>query len=153
MTSDPALDLLWTNLTRPSQIVHLLPDEVYELTKSRQYNLKRALVESDFTVFDKYASRVKFVDFSSYFTSITGGCELLSTLKSFRDPIFPRLLGFDWHPTAKFNTVGAFHLISLSKPRMRQSPNLQTLQVGLVWPKQSFCFTSPSRLGSPTFPV
>ncbi|KAJ7484434.1 hypothetical protein FB451DRAFT_84866 [Mycena latifolia] len=112
MTSDLALDLLWTKLTRPSQIIHLFPEDVYEVTPAQQYNFMRPLVESDFAIFDKYAPRVKSVDFSTSFTGLPGGCELLSTLKTFRDPIFPRLLEFDWHPTAKFNTVGAFHLIS-----------------------------------------
>ncbi|KAJ6532707.1 hypothetical protein DFH09DRAFT_1182014 [Mycena vulgaris] len=117
MTSDPALDVLWMKVTRPSQIIHLLPEETYELIKlpysSGQYNLgKRVLMESDFATFDKYAPRVQLVNLSSSFTSVTGGCELFSTLKTFRDPIFPRLLGLDWHPSVKFNTVGAFHLIS-----------------------------------------
>ncbi|KAJ7141906.1 hypothetical protein C8R43DRAFT_1200399 [Mycena crocata] len=112
MTSNLALDLLWKNLSRPSQIIHLLPDDVYELTPNRKYNLTRPLVEGDFAVFDKYAPRVRSVDFASSFTGISAGCELFATLKSFRDPIFPHLLNFEWHPTAKFNTMGAFHLIS-----------------------------------------
>ncbi|KAJ7089264.1 hypothetical protein B0H15DRAFT_930746 [Mycena belliarum] len=125
MTSEPALDLLWTKLTRPSQIIDLLPEDAYELLKARSYNLKRPLVELDFAVFDKYAPRVQFVDLDTSFTGRTGGCELFSTLKTFRDPIFPRLLRFDWHPTAKFNTMGAFHLIS------------RTFNV----PKEQFCLT------------
>lgn len=63
-------------------------------------------------VFDKYAPRVQFVDFSNNFTSLGAGCEFFSTLKMLRDPIFPRLLELEWHPSVKFNTVGAFHLIS-----------------------------------------
>ncbi|KAJ7089271.1 hypothetical protein B0H15DRAFT_800612 [Mycena belliarum] len=120
MTSEPALDLLWTKLTRPSQIIDLLPEDAYELVEPRNYNLKRPLVESDFAVFDKYAPRVQFVDLSTLKLTLTPGCELFSTLKTFRDPIFPRLLRFDWYPTERYNTgafhsintMGAFHLIS-----------------------------------------
>ncbi|KAJ7669306.1 hypothetical protein DFH06DRAFT_180676 [Mycena polygramma] len=113
MTSGPALDLLWFKLTDPSLIIRLLPGDAVQLEQSRQhYTLKRPLKESDLVAFDKYAPRIKFVDFSSAFTSLGGGCELFSTLKTFRNPIFPHLLGMDWHPSPKFNTVGAFHLIS-----------------------------------------
>ncbi|KAJ7089285.1 hypothetical protein B0H15DRAFT_840237 [Mycena belliarum] len=119
MTSEPALDLLWTKLTRPSQIIDLLPEDAFELRNaftplSSKYNLTRPLVESDFAVFDKYAPRVQFVDLTT-----SSAPRLFSTIKTFRDPIFPRLLRFDWHPTARtmnvyhlINTMGAFHLIS-----------------------------------------
>ncbi|KAJ6572041.1 hypothetical protein B0H19DRAFT_1132329 [Mycena capillaripes] len=113
MTSGPALDLLWTKLTVPSHIIDLLPEDAIQLNPSRQfYDLKRPLKESDLVAFDKYAPRVLFVDFSSSFTGIGAGCELFSTLKTFRDPVFPHLLELKWHPTARFNTLGTFHLIS-----------------------------------------
>ncbi|KAJ7199254.1 hypothetical protein GGX14DRAFT_468460 [Mycena pura] len=125
-TSGPALDQLWKELSHPSQIISLLPDEVYKVhSPSGQYILRRTLVESDFVVFDKYAPRVQFVDINTSLTA-NAGCELFSTLKSFRDPIFPHLLRFDWHASAKFNTMGAFHLISRhhNVPRDRFALNM-----------------------------
>ncbi|KAJ7885177.1 hypothetical protein B0H14DRAFT_2699968 [Mycena olivaceomarginata] len=112
ITSGPALDLLWQNLTRPSQIIRLLPEDAIQRIRLREYRLVRSLEDSDLAVFDKYAPRVQFVDFSNNFINLGAGCEFFSTLKMLRDPIFPRLLELEWHPSVRYNTVGAFHLIS-----------------------------------------
>ncbi|KAJ7096098.1 hypothetical protein C8R44DRAFT_813165 [Mycena epipterygia] len=122
-TSGPALDLLWANLASPAQLIDLLPEDavIKGTHRAAQWALRRPLFESDFAVFDKYAPRVQCVDFGSSFTSMAGGCELFATLKSFRDPILPRLVDFQWHPSPRFNTLGAFHLISRGVPRERFS--------------------------------
>lgn len=80
-----------------------------------QYALKRPLRRPDFEVFDKYASRIRVVDFSS-FTGLGAGLELFSALKAHRDPLFPRLQEFIWHPSVNFGTEAAFHLISRTGP-------------------------------------
>ncbi|KAK7059688.1 hypothetical protein R3P38DRAFT_2837250 [Favolaschia claudopus] len=114
LTSGPALDVLWSKVTRPSQIMRLFPEDALQLAGmfGGEYTLLRPLKESDFVAFDKYAPRVHFVDFSKSFTGLGAGCEFLSTIKMHRNPIFPHLRSFEWHPTTRFNTVGAFHLIS-----------------------------------------
>ncbi|KAJ7461160.1 hypothetical protein FB451DRAFT_1371408 [Mycena latifolia] len=119
-TSDLALDTLWRTLFSPSPILRLLPPDACELIRNTTHVLKRPLVEADFGVFDKYAHRVRTVDFSS-FTTIRMGCDLFPSLKVHRDPIFPRLLEMRWHPSVKFNTVGAFHLLSRALPAERFS--------------------------------
>ncbi|KAK7059695.1 carboxylic ester hydrolase [Favolaschia claudopus] len=114
--SRPALDALWTKLTNPSHIVRLLSvNDVIQPTPGHavgEYTLVRPLEESDFVLFDKYAPRVLFVDFETNFTSLGSGIKFFSTIKKFRNPIFPNLLRLDWHPTTGFDTMGAFHLIS-----------------------------------------
>ncbi|KAF7334922.1 Carboxylic ester hydrolase [Mycena venus] len=110
-TSDLALDTLWRTLIIPSYILRLLPVDAWELVDT-EYILVRPLVESDFEVFDKYAPRIRVVDFSSPSRSM--GCDLFSSLKAFRDPIFPGLLEFRWQPSV--NTIGAFQLISRGLP-------------------------------------
>ncbi|KAJ7127780.1 hypothetical protein C8R44DRAFT_778788, partial [Mycena epipterygia] len=99
ITSGPALDLLWSKLTSPARLIDLIPEDalIKGTHGAAQWALRRPLVESDFLVFDKYASRVRCVDFASSLTSMAGGCELFATLKSFRDPILPRLEDFEWH--------------------------------------------------------
>ncbi|KAJ7271798.1 hypothetical protein C8J57DRAFT_1179756 [Mycena rebaudengoi] len=56
--------------------------------------------------------RIRVADFSSPSRSM--GCDLFSSLKAFREPIFPRLLELRWH--LSFNTVGAFQIISRGLP-------------------------------------
>ncbi|KAJ7096097.1 hypothetical protein C8R44DRAFT_813164 [Mycena epipterygia] len=103
ITSGPALDLLWSKLTSPARLIDLIPkDALIKGTHGAvQWALRRPLVESDFLVFDKYASRVRCVDFASSLTSMAGGCEIFATLKSFRDPILPRLVDFQWRPRVR----------------------------------------------------
>ncbi|KAJ7460296.1 hypothetical protein FB451DRAFT_1563371 [Mycena latifolia] len=118
-TSELALDILWRNLRSPSPILRLLPADACALVQGT-YVLTRPLVETDFSLFDKYAHRVRIVDFSD-FKRNGMGCDLFAHLKIHRDPIFPRLLAMNWHPSIKFNTVGAFHLISPGVPAARLS--------------------------------
>ncbi|KAJ7880140.1 hypothetical protein B0H13DRAFT_1891936 [Mycena leptocephala] len=110
-TSDLALDTLWRTFITPSHILRLLPVDAYELVDTK-YALVRPLVESDFEVFDQYAPRIRVADFSDPSRSM--GCDLFSSLKAFRDPIFPRLLELRWR--FSFDTVGAFQIISRGLP-------------------------------------
>ncbi|KAJ7432392.1 hypothetical protein FB451DRAFT_1197099 [Mycena latifolia] len=113
-TSELALNTLWRTLFSPSPILRLLPPDASELVQGTHV-LKRPLAEADFGLFDKYAHRVRIVDFSD-FTRNGMGCDLFASLKIHRDPIFPRLWEMDWHPSTKFNTVDAFHLLSRAVP-------------------------------------
>ncbi|KAJ6559346.1 hypothetical protein B0H10DRAFT_1177960 [Mycena sp. CBHHK59/15] len=134
-TSDLALDTLWRTLFNPSPILGLLPADACERVQAKHV-LKRPLTESDLCVFDKYAHRVRIVDFSR-FTGVTMGCELFSSLRTYRDPIFPRLLAFQWHPSIKFNTVGEFHLLSRGVPADKFS-----LESGMaISPRHPMMFT------------
>ncbi|KAJ7033153.1 hypothetical protein C8F04DRAFT_1105300 [Mycena alexandri] len=109
MTSDPALDKLWLTLTTPSALIRLFPEDLVHLSDSGQYSLTRPMVESDFLIFDKYAHRVHVVDFE-YLQHLGPGCELFSTLKTFKNPILPNLSKLKWHLNT--DTLGASHLIS-----------------------------------------
>ncbi|KAJ7723369.1 hypothetical protein B0H16DRAFT_1737219 [Mycena metata] len=127
MTSDPALDQLWSTLTTPSPLIRLFPEDLLQLSSSRQYSLTRPVVESDFLIFDKYAHRIRVVDFVENFSQLGPGCEVFSTLKTFRDPILPNLLEFKWRPST--STLGASHLIS-------RDFNLPRNQLSLImWPE------------------
>lgn len=137
-TSEPALDTLWKTLLNPAHIFRLLPANACELIES-QYVLTRPLGEADFSVFDKYAPRVRIVDFS-YFTSHGMGCDLFSHLKSLRDPIFPRLLELKWHPSIKFHTVEAFHLITVGVPANK-------LELS-IWDGNILCLDAPPSHGT-----
>ncbi|KAJ7847298.1 hypothetical protein B0H13DRAFT_2406468 [Mycena leptocephala] len=126
-----ALDALWHTLTTPTNIIRLLPEEVCRLVspspgQARQFILERPLIESDFAIFDKYAPRVRVVQFQA--NGITVGCEIFSALKAHRNPIFPRLLELVWHPSTNSNFLaanadflGAFHLVSRGVPKNRLS--------------------------------
>ncbi|KAJ7276701.1 hypothetical protein C8J57DRAFT_1310085 [Mycena rebaudengoi] len=115
--SDAALNALWRSVHQPKSIVELLPDDAYEIYESQEgklgeYRLKRPLVSSDFVAFDKYAPRVRFVDFSTSSKLLGRGCELLPHIKVFRDPILPSLSEFCWEPSVENGSIEAFHLIS-----------------------------------------
>ncbi|KAJ7723368.1 hypothetical protein B0H16DRAFT_1598626, partial [Mycena metata] len=92
------------------------------------------MVESDFLIFDKYAHRIRVVDFAKGFSQLGPGCDIFSTLKTFRDPILPNLLEFKWRATT--STLGASHLISrdFNLPRNQ----LSLIMWGGVSPSQFF---------------
>ncbi|KAJ7123778.1 hypothetical protein C8R43DRAFT_958934 [Mycena crocata] len=119
--SDVVLDVLWRSLHRPDAIVRLLPVDAYELVRrddwdkdtnpmAEEYRLKRPLNSKDFTAFDKYAPRIRFVDFSSGSKVLRRGCELFPHIKAFRDPILPFLANFRWEVSS--HSIGAFSLLS-----------------------------------------
>ncbi|KAJ7187117.1 hypothetical protein C8R46DRAFT_1342306 [Mycena filopes] len=118
--SDAALDALWRSMHQPDAIIRLLPLDSFELTRREkpddeinpQYRLKRPLTQDDFVAFDKYASRIQFVDFSNSSRILGPGCELLPYIKEFRDPILPALRDFRWEPSVVNGSIGAFHLLS-----------------------------------------
>ncbi|KAJ7279646.1 hypothetical protein C8J57DRAFT_1712610 [Mycena rebaudengoi] len=115
-TSEPALDLLWKTLSNPSPILRLLPADACELVQGK-YMLKRPLIESDFEAFDKYAYRVRILDFLEPNRRDTMGCHLFAALRAHRNPIFPRLSTFEWSMEAI--TAGSFHILSRSAPAER----------------------------------
>ncbi|KAJ7018481.1 hypothetical protein C8F04DRAFT_1327466 [Mycena alexandri] len=118
--SDAALDALWRSMHQPDAIIRLLPPDSFELSRKErwdeeanpQFRLKRPLTPDDFVAFDKYASRIQFVDFSNSSRILGPGCELLPYIKEFRDPILPALRDFRWEPSVVNGSIGAFHLLS-----------------------------------------
>ncbi|KAJ6514228.1 hypothetical protein C8R47DRAFT_1090678 [Mycena vitilis] len=126
-TSPLALDALWHTLIVPTNIIHLLPEDACRLTvpgfgQARQFMLERPLIESDLAIFDKYASRVRVVQFGGH-RGFSMGSEIFSALKEHRDPIFPNLRELVWHPSTNPNSLhascdflGVFHLISRHVP-------------------------------------
>ncbi|KAJ7484983.1 hypothetical protein B0H11DRAFT_1147617 [Mycena galericulata] len=73
---------------------------------------RRPLTAGDFVVFDKYAPRICFVDFSNSSKLLGRGCKLFPYIKPFRDPILPALIDFRWEPSVVNGSIGAFHLLS-----------------------------------------
>ncbi|KAJ7077437.1 hypothetical protein B0H15DRAFT_805245 [Mycena belliarum] len=122
--SEAALDALWRSIHRPAAIIRLLPADAYELvegasgwdgdtdSRATEYKLRRPLRPSDFTAFDKYAPRIRYVDFSNSSIILGAGCELFPYIKAFRDPILPSLVDFRWEPSVVNGSIGAFHLLS-----------------------------------------
>ncbi|KAJ7328842.1 hypothetical protein DFH08DRAFT_316738 [Mycena albidolilacea] len=115
--SNAALDALWRSMHQPDAIIRLLPPNAYQVTytedfRPRRYSLKRPLTANDFVVFDKYAPRIHYVDFSNSSRILGPGCELFPYIKDFRDPIFPTLADFRWEPSVQNRCIGAFHLLS-----------------------------------------
>ncbi|KAJ7472119.1 hypothetical protein FB451DRAFT_1399408 [Mycena latifolia] len=121
--SDAALDALWRSMHQPDAIVKLLPADAYELlegnnwdedtdSRSEEYRLKRPLTPDDFVAFDKYAPRIRYVDFSNSSKILGPGCEVFPYFKAFRDPILPSLADFRWEPSVVNGSIGAFHLLS-----------------------------------------
>ncbi|KAJ7047975.1 hypothetical protein C8F01DRAFT_1382832 [Mycena amicta] len=110
------LSFLETNLTAhtltgPSNILHLLPRDACEIVHHPgQYSkleLKRPLTEVDLALFDKYAPRVRVVDSARRGSPV--GSEIFFFIHTLRDPIFPNLRQFTWHPmpSTNFLTNGA----------------------------------------------
>ncbi|KAF7333532.1 hypothetical protein MVEN_02369500 [Mycena venus] len=132
--SNAALDALWRSLHQPDAIIRLLPADAYayeavhnddweEVSDPRtgrdmafpaasQYRLKRPLTADDFVIFDKYAPRIQYVDFSNSSKILGPGCELFPYIKEFRNPILPALVDFRWEPSVRNGSIGAFHLLS-----------------------------------------
>ncbi|KAJ7641743.1 hypothetical protein FB45DRAFT_361438 [Roridomyces roridus] len=119
--SDVALDALWRSIHQPEALVGLLPSDACEVKETwnkdhncpeKQFRLLRRLTSDDFTVFDKYASRVRYVDFTNSSRILGRGCELFPYIKEFRNPILPALLYFRWEASAWNGSVGALHLLS-----------------------------------------
>ncbi|KAJ6542003.1 hypothetical protein DFH09DRAFT_1322634 [Mycena vulgaris] len=121
--SDAALDALWRSMHQPDAIVRLLPADAYEISegnhwdhdtdsRAEEYKLKRPLTANDFVAFDKYAPRIRYVDFSNSSKILGPGCEMFPYLKAFRDPILPSLADFRWEPSVVNGSIGAFHLLS-----------------------------------------
>ncbi|KAJ7670585.1 hypothetical protein DFH06DRAFT_139501 [Mycena polygramma] len=134
-TSPLALDALWHTLTVPTNIIRLLPEDACRLTvpgfgQARQFMLERPLIESDFAIFDKYASRVRVVQCGGH-RGFSMGSEIFSALKGHRDPIFPHLRELVWHPSTNPNSLhascdflGVFHLVSRHVPLNKLSLTL-----------------------------
>ncbi|KAJ6632122.1 hypothetical protein B0H10DRAFT_2426967 [Mycena sp. CBHHK59/15] len=115
--SGAALDALWRSIYQPGPLVRLLPNDAYEVSESLdgrvgEYRLKRPLEQSDFFAFDKYAPRIRFIEFSNSSKILERGCELLPYIKAFRDPILPALAEFHWEPSVGDGSICAFHLLS-----------------------------------------
>ncbi|KAF8198221.1 hypothetical protein K438DRAFT_702376 [Mycena galopus ATCC 62051] len=114
--SNAALDALWRSINQPDPIIRLLPSDAYELLDGvdtpRRYKLKRSLTPNDFVAFDKYAPRIRYVDFSNSSKILGPGCELFPHIKNFRDPILPALADFRWEPSVLNGCIGAFYLLS-----------------------------------------
>ncbi|KAJ7207875.1 hypothetical protein GGX14DRAFT_543474 [Mycena pura] len=113
--SDAAIDGLWRSMYRPDAIIRLLPADSYEIEsadKNGKYRLRRPLTSHDFAAFDKYASRIRFVDFSNSSRILVRGCEIFPYIKEFRDPVLPSLEVFRWEPSVVNGSIGAFHLLS-----------------------------------------
>ncbi|KAF7290682.1 Aldo-ket-red domain-containing protein [Mycena indigotica] len=115
--SQAALDVLWRTMYRPDAIVNLLPDDAYHIAEvNGEYELTRPLTEDDFMVFDKYASRVHYVEFSNSSAKLRRGCELFPYIKDFRYPLFPLLKEFRWEVSVYNGSIGAFYLICPDTP-------------------------------------
>ncbi|KAJ6489212.1 hypothetical protein C8R47DRAFT_1125371 [Mycena vitilis] len=109
--SDAALDALWRSMHQPAPIIKLLPTDAYEAQGTR-FRLKRPLMTKDFSVFDKYAPRIHYVDFTNSSKLLGPGCELFPYIKQFRNPVLPALEIFRWEPSTYNGSIGAFHLLS-----------------------------------------
>ncbi|KAF7340867.1 hypothetical protein MSAN_02116200 [Mycena sanguinolenta] len=112
-----ALDALWRSVNQPDTLIRLLPPDAYELSytedsRPQRYKLRRELAAHDFVAFDKYAPRVRFVDFSNSSDLLRPGCELFPYIKNFRNPILPALTDFRWEPSVLNGCIGALHLLS-----------------------------------------
>ncbi|KAJ6510794.1 hypothetical protein C8R45DRAFT_921507 [Mycena sanguinolenta] len=115
--STAALDALWRSITQPDTLIRLLPPDAYELSyaedfRPQRYKLRRALTAHDFVAFDKYAPRIRYVDFSNSSDLLRPGCELFPDIKNLRDPILPALADFRWEPSVLNGCIGALHLLS-----------------------------------------
>ncbi|KAJ7242379.1 hypothetical protein B0H12DRAFT_850316 [Mycena haematopus] len=113
--SNAALDALWKSIDQPDTIIRLLPPDAYEVSYAadpRLYRLRRELTAGDFVAFDKYAPRIRYVDFSNSSKILRPGCELFPDIKNFRDPILPALADFRWEPSVQNGCIGALHLLS-----------------------------------------
>ncbi|KAF7305478.1 hypothetical protein HMN09_00800600 [Mycena chlorophos] len=115
-TSEAALDALWRRMYRPDAFVRLLPEDAYckGPEANAEFQLLRPLTEQDFAVFDKYAYRVHYVDFSNSSAKLRRGCEVFPHFKDFRFPLLPLLKEFRWE--ASVYSIGALYLISPRGP-------------------------------------
>ncbi|KAJ7074726.1 hypothetical protein C8F01DRAFT_1101621 [Mycena amicta] len=116
--SNAALDALWRSMYRPDAIARLLPDDAYYVDgkQNDEYKLRRPLTAEDFVVFDKYAYRVHYVDFSNSSAKLQRGSELFPYFKDFRYPLLPSLKDFRWEPSVYNGSIGALYLISPDGP-------------------------------------